>query len=682
MAINKNRKTSKKDESVKPVIEHQKPVDPVEPVVKTEKAKTPTPNLGGPVGNQETASAIMDELTKDQPEAQEEPKSTPEPVTSTAHTEQQQTKTETPKSKSKSQERDMSTIKNKLFKKAQRTSSGLNIDSNVALFVEGLEKVAEEMKSGFDVTLINEPGILSIPVVVLSKRYGNCTNYVSLLIESCAKPVKPRIVTVGSIPYNLPFVTAQFCDKKLLSTVKQTLLSLSNGGTVDDITTMVVGRDCDISETGTIQAFYDAAMMAITSRGEDAYLLTSSDLLAEEYKLVTETKINPGATVAGPFGEPIASDVTIETRAVEDIAGNKPTDVHGEQGVLTLSKVNAVLDFTYIGEADTMALAMRDPTKLNPSYAMSLVITSCTGLSDGENRYENTSTQIIGLMSCAPILNRYQYLNILTPSPMSYKSSIGNLSIESSPQAGVPPKGKAEKITANIHAAAKGEYTAPQMVNAFCSPGIALAIDVKLGGGQEWMQSDFIRASAPGEKEANARLISEIDRLLGGKFAPVWGDRPIMSQGAMTTVVLADVVDESGNACSTSSFDYLRLLELKGTDAATMALLSIEPGKDNEVCLAQRLAAYENTIPGLQNIAYGKRCYFDPELLNAMLTAAQSCGIKFESADFGETNIYETRGTMVNRAMFGVNVNAGMAFQPAAAPGQTMYGAPQNGYYR
>lgn len=515
-----------------------------------------------------------------------------------------------------------------------RTNSGNNNPADLEKMVEHLAVSVDQFGKANGLamhsTLITEDP-LALPVVAIHATVDNRVFIFSLLITQFLKnnAIKPiyREIHGQNVESEQPF--SKLYDKALIENVCRRVVE-KNTAIPTDASMVCVGSsvildDNDITSMDVVNRYVDSAGLALLEVSGKASTFDAPGILAERLSIVNNIEVTPGATDSDVLGNPVATDFKTKLSLRQNTEQNKGYHTSAES--FDLVQVNGIVDMLYYPPNHGQWGAPIQDGKAKPAYIPHVIATNISGMGAGASSQEDLLGQVLGLCSMGVMITGKEWLSIFN-TPSANKASIGALGLEYDPTTGMAPKKKqALKVQQGGVPGQVADSINPAIVaHNFCHDGIAISMDVLLGGRTEWVQRTFVEA-ARGNKEANAAIIDVLNRFTKGAFRKVWGDAFVVQPSIGYAFAGTYPDPKTSEKADIRSFDTLKMLEAsKGDDNLMMNYRGITYPAPSELAMANHKSVLRNVLTANTNGLYA-RITFVNEFFGAMMTAIQQAGV-------------------------------------------------------
>jgi len=569
-------------------------------------------------------------------------------------------------------------------------SGGLDTDL-LNKITDSMTKFAKEinMNNVIDVVQVTDPN-LPLPVIAVCMKGQDSTVVFSLLIEKMlTQPIEPAVEIIRDGSGNgheliTDRPTSRCYGEMMRSAITARVVAQLNAKQVIHLHHAVIPKTADLESESTARIYFNTATLALRNcvMGSEKKGITARFLAAKGLVVRQRTKIVPNDARVNMAGQPIASDFTATLTLSAENA--RQADPNGEittpRSDVLLAETTGYVDFNIMS---IPPLAPNQPAPATqPRYIPVLVYTEINGLSPKGQAIEDLRNQLLGLTTSAALADNHGWVRVFDHplTKKNGKASIGNLGLEHDPYMRTPP----ELGVVPVQSVAPGTmpkegHMTPLMVaNLWCTQGVAIALDVEQGGRLEWVQNAFVAATgvlgdAEHASKANAKIVSECDKLSNGIFSKMWLElnqnrmAPVVNQSPVL-VHLGTYSDKKGVSRDIRSIDYLSMLSMLPKDLEKLAqgTAAMIPGGSNKQTVSDRRKILQQLAPNINFTGLATRVYLAPGFIQTLIAAMTSAGIRYVSDDpLGYVQLDVRGGMGMDQATV---INAGGLY---AGPGNT-----------
>lgn len=546
---------------------------------------------------------------------------------------------------------------------------------------------------------------IPLPVIAMTATSGGLTAVYSLLIEGMlAEPLEPVIETrrdngVAGGGYEL--IIDRPTSRCYGDVMRNAITAAVAQELKIDVSKIVHVSHCVVPDASNLESdsvalmYFDTAALALRTHlsngkvnGITAAVLTGSGRMVRQ-----RTKLTPNGSRLSRSGQPLACDFSSTLELSKEDNNNNRNAVMGEITVArkkyTLADVTGFIDFNVTPIPPVQPGAPIPVTQ--PGYIPTVVLTEIAGLAKNGKSIEDLRTQLLGLTTTTSLTANYGWVRIFDwVASKTGKLSIGHLGLEHDPYVGRTPPELGVVPVKSVMAGTvpkEGTMTPLMVAKAWCTPGVAVAMDIEQGGRLQWVQDVFLVATgATGDESqalsANAAIISECDALSNNKFSPMWtalngnANAPVVDSRPIT-VHLGHYTAPSGEEKDLRSIDYLTMLSLlpKDLDKLAVATTAMIPGGCNALTLTERRKAITSMAPDAVFKGLASRVYMAPGFIQTLISAISAAQVSYTNDDSLGYDLEASRdGMNINLAS---QINVGNLYQSAygsasVAPAQPM----------
>ena len=524
---------------------------------------------------------------------------------------------------------------NLLHRIGASTVSGNNNPANLEKFIELAKEACDQFSKQNNirmvVTLVNEKP-LALPVVTITGIVGDSAYIYSLLVIEYLKQgtIKPRMREQEGIQFEVEQPLSRLYDNTLVTNtcdhvIRKNPELFTPDTDVNAVGSTLINDKVNITDPAVVARYVDSAGLCLMSCSGRAETYTAAEVIDNGFTVVNSIEVTPGGVDINATGEPIATDFT--TRMSLRKENGNSDGYHNDAETFPIVTTRGIVDMLFYPPSPMSSF--QDMTgRPKPAYVPHVIATDVGGLGEAASVQEDLLGQLLGLASMATMVTGKEWLSVYNTASTK-KASIGNVGYEWDAISGQSPK---KPAALKVHPGAIGGNTKqdslpPQMVAmSNFHDGIAVSMDVLLGGRLEWVQNVFVEA-ATGNKDATALVVRTLDSFTGGAFSEIWGNKPIMQQ--MKTFAFAGQFNDGKDSTPTDirRIDYPSMLEItQGKPEQMDPFRAVSYPNPSEYALYQ----HKQLLKSLANVTFTGlyvRVTFVNEFFSAMLQSLQRAGL-------------------------------------------------------